>query len=66
MNDELYPILIYFKYKHLPVHLQSISKQFYDLAEDMLYNVPDGAEKAAGFRKLLEAKDCFVRAGVKK
>jgi hypothetical protein len=24
--------------------------------------VPAGAEKSAGMRKLLEAKDCFVRA----
>jgi hypothetical protein len=24
--------------------------------------LPDGPEKSAGMRKLLEAKDCFVRA----
>ena len=24
--------------------------------------LPEGAEKTAGLRKLLEAKDCFVRA----
>jgi hypothetical protein len=24
--------------------------------------LPDGAEKSAGLRKLLEAKDCFVRS----
>jgi hypothetical protein len=29
--------------------------------EEML---PDGPEKSAGMRKLLEAKDCFVRANI--
>jgi hypothetical protein len=27
--------------------------------------LPDGLEKSAGMRKLLEAKDCFVRANIK-
>jgi hypothetical protein len=26
--------------------------------------LPDGPEKSAGLRKLLEAKDCFVRAKI--
>lgn len=26
--------------------------------------LPDGPEKTAGLRKLLEAKDCFVRAAL--
>ena len=26
--------------------------------------LPDGPEKSAGLRKLLEAKDCFVRAAL--
>lgn len=26
--------------------------------------LPDNAEKSAGLRKLLEAKDCFVRAAL--
>lgn len=28
--------------------------------------LPDCAEKSAGMRKLLEAKDCFVRAALEK
>lgn len=32
------------------------------MAEKMDAMLPDGAEKTAGLRKLLEAKDCFVRA----
>jgi hypothetical protein len=30
----------------------------------MINNLPDGTELTAGLRKLLEAKDCFVRAKV--
>jgi len=53
----------YFSYSHLPTHLQAVSKPFGDIAEDMV-NLLDrgGPEVAAGLRKLLEAKDCFVRA----
>ena len=61
----LYPVFKYFKYDHLPEQLQLISKPISDLAELMLDELPDGQEKAEGLRKLLEAKDCFVRAGVK-
>ena len=32
------------------------------LARELDAQLPDGAEKSAGLRKLLEAKDCFVRA----
>jgi hypothetical protein len=34
------------------------------LAEQMVRDLPDGPELSAGLRKLLEAKDCFVRAGL--
>ena len=54
----------YFAYTHLPEHLQAISKQIADLAELMNSTLPDGPEKSAGMRKLLEAKDCFVRANL--
>ena len=52
----------FFKYDHLPAHLQEISKPLGDLAQFMEETLPDCAEKSAGMRKLLEAKDCFVRA----
>lgn len=52
----------YFTYEHLPEHLQSVSKPIALLAELMSKELPDGSEKSAGMRKLLEAKDCFVRA----
>jgi hypothetical protein len=52
----------YFSYEHLPPKLQEISKPLGELAKLMEEILPDGAEKSAGMRKLLEAKDCFVRA----
>jgi len=55
-------ILKYFEYEHLPPFLQAVSKPFYDLAHQMdeeLYGCP---EKSAGLRKILEAKDCCIRA----
>ena len=58
------PILQYFKYDHLPDHLKAISKATADLAFEMDRMLPDGPEKSAGLRKLLEAKDCFVRANI--
>jgi hypothetical protein len=34
------------------------------LAEEMSAALPECAELSAGLRKLLEAKDCFVRAAL--
>ena len=62
--SEQTPIMKYFSYSHLPEKLQSISKSVYDLAEKMDNELPNGAEKSAGLRKLLEAKDCFVRSNL--
>ncbi|TKJ94812.1 hypothetical protein [Erwinia persicina] len=56
------PIMKYFAYEHLPAHLQEISKPIGDLAKQLDASLPDGAEKSAGLRKLLEAKDALVRA----
>lgn len=57
-------IMRFFEYEHLPAHLQTISKPFGDLARVMNNVLPSGAEKSAGLRKLLEAKDCMVRAAL--
>lgn len=54
----------YFDYSHLPQNLQNISKPIGELAKYMELHLPNGAEKSAGMRKLLEAKDCFVRANL--
>jgi hypothetical protein len=55
----------WFEYDHLPVYLQKVSKLFAEL-HDTMEEYPDGAEKSAGMRKLLEARDCFVRVAIAK
>ena len=55
-------IIRYFEDKHLPPKLQVVSKPIGELALEMDGILPDGPEKSAGLRKLLEAKGCFVRA----
>jgi soluble cytochrome b562 len=52
----------FFIYEHLPEKLQTVSKPISDLAKFLNEKLPDSTEKNAGMRKLLEAKDCFVRA----
>lgn len=58
------PILRYFEYDHLPQKLQEVSAPFHSLAHEIDTSYPDGPEKSAGLRKLLEAKDCVVRAAL--
>ncbi len=60
----VYPntLLQFFQYAHLPGHLQIVSKPFCDLAQELEKTLPSNAEKTTAFRKLLEAKDCAVRA----
>lgn len=58
------PIMKYFEWEHLPEKLAMVSKPICDLAIEMDNLLPDGPEKSAGLRKLLEAKDCLVRANL--
>jgi len=55
-------ILRHFAYSHLPAHLQAISAPICELAKKMAAELPMDPETTVGLRKLLEAKDCFVRA----
>ena len=58
-------LLQYFTHAHLPAGpLRDVSGQLGSLARDMVAQLPDGPELTAGLRKLLEAKDCFVRAAL--
>lgn len=63
MHPATAEILRYFEYEHLPEHLQKVSKPLHDLAHKMAEEF-EGPELTAGLRKLLEAKDCFVRAAL--
>lgn len=59
MKDRM---LQFFGYAHLPEHLQAVSKPFRDLANQIVETLPQNPERTVALRKLLEAKDCAVRA----
>jgi len=58
------PIMQYFEYAHLPSHLKGTSQVIANIAKLLYSQLPDGPEKSSGLRKLLEAKDCFVRSAL--
>ena len=62
MVDE--QIMDFFEYEHLPGELLEVSRPICLLAQKMYETLPPSPEKSAGLRKLLEAKDCFVRSAV--
>ncbi|WP_449044172.1 hypothetical protein [Paracoccus versutus] len=57
-------LLKWLRHDHLPPHLQAVVKPIDALAQEMDGALAEGAEKTAGMRKLVEAKDCFVRARI--
>jgi len=57
-------IIKWFHYEHLSAEGQAASKPICDVARHYEASLPDSPEKSAGLRKLLEAKDCLVRAAL--
>lgn len=57
-------ILRFFHYAHLPPALQARSAPFCKLAREIIDTTPRNAERTVALRKLLEAKDAAVRAGL--
>jgi hypothetical protein len=57
-------IMRFFEFGHLPEPQRRISAPVCLLAQQQLAMLPDGPELTTGLRKLLEAKDCFVRASL--
>lgn len=55
-------MLQFFAYAHLPPHLQAESRPFSDLAHQIVATLPANPERTVALRKLVEAKDCAVRA----
>ena len=58
------PILQFFNYEHLPMHLRQVSMPFHTLAYNMVGQLPRNPERTVALRKLLEAKDAAVRAAI--
>ena len=59
MNEYL---LQFFAFDHLPDRLKEISEPFSRLAHEIVLTLPRNPERTTALRKLLEAKDCAVRA----
>jgi hypothetical protein len=58
-------VLQYFAHEHLPEGpMRDLSSIIGNHARYLETVLPDGPEKTAGLRKLLQAKDCFVRAAI--
>jgi hypothetical protein len=58
------PTLQFFAYTHLPQYLQETSREFCDLAQWVIKNLPANEQRHLALQRLLEAKDCAVRAKV--
>ena len=57
------PTLQFFKFGHLPEgQARDVSQKFKEMALEMERILPPNPEKSTCIRKLLEAKDCAVRA----
>lgn len=59
MTDRM---LQFFAHTHLPPNLQAVSRPFCELANEIVEMLPSNPERTVALRKLLEAKDCAVRA----
>lgn len=57
-------LMRWFRYEHLTRSPRSTSAECERLAIEMIEELPDSPELTTGLRKLLEAKDCFVRAAL--
>lgn len=57
-------MLEWFNWRHLPPHLARVSAPVADLALALAGALVPCVELEEGLRKLLEAKDCFVRAAI--
>ena len=62
--QQLDPLLQFFAYEHLPDRLREISAPFGALALNIVTTLPRNPERTMALRKLIEAKDCVVRARI--
>lgn len=63
--EEIAETFAHFSYDHLPPHLQDVSKDFHNLAEKTIDRAPGALQTLRALERLLEAKDCAVRAVIR-
>lgn len=61
-GEQTEPMLRWFEYSHLREPMQTVSKGFAWLADEIVETVPRSPERTVALRKLLESKDAAVRA----
>jgi hypothetical protein len=64
LNSPVSTLLRFFEYEHLPEKLKQISIPYCLLAHLMASSLPNSPEATFALRKLLESKDCAVRAAL--
>lgn len=62
MHPSTEALLKFFSTDHLDRSKAEVVVEFQDIAHNMAHRLPDNAETTTCIRKLLEAKDCAVRA----
>jgi hypothetical protein len=55
-------VMQFFSYAHLPQHLQEVSAPFSNVAWHIVATLPENRQRELALEKLIEAKDCAVRA----
>jgi hypothetical protein len=58
------PLMQFFAFEHLAPELQAVSRPFGELAAHIIVTLPRNPERTVALRKLLESKDCAVRAAL--
>ena len=61
-HQQFHELMQYFRFKHLPEHLQEVSRKFAEVARWVVNEIPDNCQKDECLKELLAAKDCAVRA----
>ncbi len=64
MHPSTLALLRFFEFEHLTdPQMRAVSKRYHDLAHEVAeLHATSGAEQTVALRKLLESKDCAVRA----
>lgn len=67
MHPATKDLMRWFDSSHLPAgsYAKEVFQECAALAQALAHSMPDDPEKTVGLRKLMEAKDCFVRAAVR-
>lgn len=57
-------VIRYFAWSHLSADLQPFAREIAVSALTLVHHIPDSPQLTLGLHKLLEAKDCMVRAAL--